>query len=94
MKPFKDYLTESKETEQQDYIKSLQLTLTKNDLTDTQLKDFAKRSNGYAASPAQLSAIADIDAMSPNHLQQVIDHKRVHVFMKHRARQRLSEKWK
>lgn len=94
MKPFKDYLTESEDQTRADYVKSLQLTLTKDDLTDAQLKDFARRSNGGPSSPNQISAKADIDAMSPNHLQQVIDHKRVHVFMKHRARQRLSGKWK
>lgn len=77
-----------------DYIKSLQLKLSKDDLTDAQLKDFATRSKGIPNSPAQISAIADIDAMSPNHLEQIINHKRVHVFMKHRARQRLSGKWK
>lgn len=93
MKRFLEYLTEN-EQERQDFIKSLQLKLSKNDLTDAQLKDFAKRSNGYASSPAQLSAIADIQAMSPNHLEQIISHKRVNVFMKHRARQRLSGKWK
>lgn len=81
-------------TNQQDYIKSLQLKLSKDDLTDAQLNDFARRSNGIPSSPNQLSAIADIDAMSPNHLEQIIKHKRVHVFMKHRARQRLTGKWK
>lgn len=94
MKTFGDYIAESTEHERKEYIKSLQLKLSKNDLTDKQLKDFAKRSNGPASSPAQVSAIADIDAMLPNHLEQIIAHKRVHVFMKHRARQRLSGKWK
>lgn len=95
MKRFTEYVTESgakTEIERQEYIKSLQLTLSKDDLTDQQLKDFARRSNGIASSPNQISAIADIDAMSPNHLQQIISHKKVHVFMKHRARQRLSGK--
>ncbi len=94
MKEFKEYLQETSDAERSDYIKSLQLKLSKSDLTDKQLKDFTKRSNGPASSPAQLSAIADIDAMQPNHLEQIIAQKRVHVFMKHRARQRLSGKWK
>lgn len=89
-----DYRLEESTKDHQDYMKSLQLKLSKDELTDDQLKDFARRSNGYASSPNQLSAIADIDAMSPNHLQQIINHKKVHVFMKHRARQRLSGKWK
>lgn len=95
-KTLKESMTPFPKTDKEvsDFTKSLQLTLTSADLTDTQLKDFAKRSNGIASSPAQLSAIADINAMSPNHLQQVINHKRVHVLMKHRARQRLSGKWK
>ena len=87
-------ITEESTKDHQDYIKSLQLKLSKDDLTDAQLKDFAKRSKGIPNSPAQISAIADIDAMSPNHLEQIINHKRVNVFMKHRARQRLSGKWK
>ena len=85
-------LTErTEEEERQEYVKSLQLTLSKDDLTDKQLKDFTRRSNGYASSPNQISATADIEAMSPNHLEQIISQKRVHVFMKHRARQRLSK---
>lgn len=94
MKTFTQYITEESTKDRQDYIKSLQLTLSKDDLTDDQLKDFARRSNGIPNSPAQLSAIADIDAMSSNHLEQIISHKKVHVFMKHRARQRLTRKWK
>lgn len=93
MKTLKQFL-EISESEREGYIKSLQLKLSRDDLTPDQLKDFARRSYGLPSSPAQLSAIADIDAMLPNHLQQVINHKRVHVFMKHRARQRLSGKWK
>jgi hypothetical protein len=87
-------LKESTEQERKDYIKSLQLTLTADDLTDAQLKDFARRSNGGPSSPNQISAKADVDAMSPNHLKQVIAHKRVHVFFKNHARQRLSGNWK
>lgn len=93
MKTFRQY-TESSDAQLQQYIQSLQLQLSADDLTPEQLQDLARRSNGIANSPAQLSAIADIDAMQQNHLQQVIDHKRVHVFMKHRARQRLLGKWK
>lgn len=93
-KNFNEYLEERSDAEQQDYIKSLQLKLSKDNLTDKQLKDFAGRSNGFASSPAQISAIADINAMLPNHLEQIISQKRVHVFMKHHARQRLSKKWK
>jgi hypothetical protein len=93
MKTFRQY-TESSDAQLQQYIQSLQLQLSADDLTPAQLKDLARRSNSIASSPAQLSAIADIDAMQQNHLQQVIDHKRVHVFMKHRARQRLLGKWK
>ena len=92
MKRFVEFLTEN-EQQRQEFVKSLQLKLSKDDLTDAQLKDFARRSNGYASSPAQLSAIADIDAMSPNHLKQIINHKKVHVFMKHRARMKLAKKW-
>jgi hypothetical protein len=80
--------------ENADYIKSLQLTLTDDDLTDKQLKDFATRSRGIASSPARLSAVADVDAMKPNHLKQVIAFKRVDLFVKHRAQQRLAGKWK
>ena len=97
MKSFKQYITEDfpkSDKELQAYIKSLQLRLTKDDLSDAQLKDVAKRSNGYASSPALLSAQADVDAMLPNQLQQIINHKRVHVFLKHRARQRLAGVWK
>lgn len=93
MKTFRQY-TESSDAQLQQYIQSLQLQLSADDLTPAQLKDLARRSNSIANSPAQLSAIADIDAMQQNHLQQVLDHKRVHVFMKHRARQRLLGKWK
>lgn len=95
-KNFKEHLEESSadEKRRQDYVKSLQLKISKDDLTDKQLKDFTRRSNGYAASPMQISATADIDAMLPNHLEQIISQKRVHVFMKHHARQRLSGAWK
>lgn len=87
------FLLESEE-ERLAFIKKLQLAPGEHDLSDKELKDFAKRSHGIASSPAQISAINDIDAMGKTRLQQVIDHPKVHVFMKHRARKRLSGEWK
>ena len=100
MVTFKQYITITEATQpttqadRLEYIKSLQLKLSKDSLTDKQLRDFSARSRGIANSPARLSAIADVDAMLPNQLQQVIAHKRVDLFVKHRAQMRLAGKWK
>lgn len=85
-------LSESEE-ERLAFIKKLQIAPGEHELSDKELKDFAKRSHGYASSPAQISAINDINAMGKSRLQQVINHPKVNVFMKHRARKRLSGEW-
>lgn len=91
---FKKLLCEvDREAERQKYIKSLQLKQGENPLTDTELRNFVHRSNGIANSPAQISAINDINAMNKVRLQQVINHKKTNVLMKHRARKRLSGEW-
>lgn len=83
------------DTQWNERVVPLMLKLSPTDvLTDKQLKDLARRSGGIPSSPALLSAHADIETMTPAQLQQVIDHKRVNVFVKHHARQRLSGKWK
>ena len=91
----KEYIVKE-DTRRAEYVKSLQLKLTKDLLTDKQIKDFLKRANvKVPQSPAQLSAIADIEAMNKDQLQQIINQKNFkNLLMKHRARQRLKGVWK
>ena len=91
----KEYIVKE-DTRRAEYVKSLQLKLTKDLLTDKQIKDFLKRANvKMPQSPAQLSAIADIEAMNKDQLQQIINQKNFkNLLMKHRARQRLKGVWK
>ena len=94
MKTFRQHITEEAESEKQRriaYVRGLQLKLTDADLTPDQLKDFAKRSNGIASSPNQISAKLDLQAMKPNHLNQVIAQPRVNPLMKQVARNRLKD---
>lgn len=90
------WLTED-ELERQNYIKSLQLNPGEHDLSDKELHDFAKRSHAFVkhpGSPLHHSAERDIESMPPNRLKQVIDHPKVNIFYKHKARKRLSGEWK
>jgi hypothetical protein len=91
----KEYIVKE-DTRRAEYVKSLQLKLTKDLLTDKQIKDFLKRANvKMPQSPAQLSAIADIEAMNKDQLQQIINQKNFkNLLMKHRARLRLKGVWK
>jgi hypothetical protein len=85
-------LTES-DNEREAFVRSLQLAPGDRELSHKELQNFASRSRGFSGSPAQVSAIADINSMNDTRLKQVIAHPKVHVFMKHRARKRLSKEW-
>jgi hypothetical protein len=85
-------LTES-DNEREAFVRSLQLAPGDRELSHKELQNFASRSRGFSGSPNQLSAIADINSMNDTRLKQVIAHPKVHVFMKHRARKRLSKEW-
>lgn len=90
IKSFRNYISESLD----DLIKRLQIQPGEQDLTDKELKDFAKRSHAFVKFPSSamhLSANNDIDAMGANRLKQVIAHPKVNSWYKHKARQRLAK---